>query len=203
MEQVAFDTILLDAMGVIYVNGDDVGELLIPFLREKGVGAPDADIEDAYREASLGKFSSGRFWQRFGVDPSVEDEYLARHALSPGLRSFLRQVPGQIRLACLSNDVSEWSWKLRERFALTDRIKHWTISGDVGVRKPDPRIYELAKAVCVESARTLFVDDRLANVEAARASGFLAVLFGQGDRSVEAARTFDDVLRMIRTGAIA
>ncbi|MFT3800568.1 MAG: HAD-IA family hydrolase [Burkholderiaceae bacterium] len=202
MERAAFDTVLLDAMGVIYASGDDVGELLIPFLRENGVDAPQADIEHAYREASLGRFSSSRFWQRFGLDAGVEDRYLARHTLHPGLPAFLERLPDRIRLACLSNDVSEWSRKLRDRFGLTSRIVHWTISGDVGLRKPDPAIYELVKAVCVEPARTLFVDDRLANVEAARASGFEAVLFGSGDGSAGTARTFDDVLLKVRTGTV-
>ena len=52
--------LLLDAMGVIYRIGDDVKEILIPFVRQKGgdVGA----VENAYIEASLGRLEPDAFW---------------------------------------------------------------------------------------------------------------------------------------------
>ncbi len=46
-------------------------------------------------------------------------------------------------------------------------------SSEVGVRKPDPRIFELALAELgdVDPARSVFLDDFLGNVEAARRLG--------------------------------
>jgi len=46
-----------------------------------------------------------------------------------------------IAVACLTNDVSEWSALLRRRFELETRIRPWIVSGDVGARKPDPQIF--------------------------------------------------------------
>ena len=50
-------------------------------------------------------------------------------------------------------------------------------SSAVGIRKPDPRIYEMALAqLGVAADRAVFLDDAVGNVEAARALGMHAIL---------------------------
>ena len=108
-------TLVLDAMGVIYKVGDDVGELLCPFIHENGGLSDDSEIETIYREASLGHLSAREFWERVKINPALEDDYLLRHQLSDGLLDFLPQARQRFAsIWCLSNDVSEWSRKLRE-----------------------------------------------------------------------------------------
>jgi len=51
-------------------------------------------------------------------------------------------------------------------------------SADVGLAKPDGRVYELAaRRLGLAQAECLFVDDLESNVEAARAAGMHAVQF--------------------------
>ena len=193
------ELVLLDAMGVIYAAGDDVGELLIPFLREHGSQADEVLIQDAYRQTSLGHMSAPAFWTAMGVAPELEDQYLTRHRLQTGLMAFIHRLPPRLRLACLSNDVAQWSKKLRHQFALDACIPHWIISGDVGFRKPEPRIYDIA-TMQLELApeRILFVDDRLANVHAARNQGMHAVLFESAQTaSSEETFTFNALLNLL------
>jgi len=60
-----------------------------------------------------------------------------------------------------------------------DEICHEIIdSSEIGIRKPDARIFEVAleRLGGVDPARTLFVDDFAANVEAAEALGIRGVL---------------------------
>ena len=103
-------TLVLDAMGVIFVAGDDVVELLCPFVHEHGGIVDDGQIEALYNDASLGRLSARRFWEQVQVDPTLEDNYLRRHRLSIGLREFLRDAKARVdSIWCLSNDVSEWS----------------------------------------------------------------------------------------------
>jgi 2-haloacid dehalogenase len=53
-----------------------------------------------------------------------------------------------------------------------------TVSGEVGLIKPDPQIYHLhAQTFELDPAATIFIDDSLPNVEGARASGWHAVHF--------------------------
>ena len=58
-----------------------------------------------------------------------------------------------------------------------------TVSGEVGLIKPDVAIYEThAQNHGLDPARTLFIDDSLANVEGAKAAGWQAVQFTGADK---------------------
>ncbi|MDE2808992.1 MAG: HAD-IA family hydrolase [Gemmatimonadota bacterium] len=171
--------LVLDAMGVIYQSCDDVEELLVPFIREKGSNIDKKTIEDLYTRASLGEFSSEKFWAKVGVDYNLEDEYLDRHQLSIGLSNFLCVFKNRAKapIYCLSNDVSEWSIKLRRKFQLDQYIERWFISGDLKIRKPSPGIYDvLIREANVKPTQMLFVDDREKNIAAANEFGIQTVL---------------------------
>src|ERR1043166_1407853 len=172
-------TVVLDAMGVIYRAGDDVADLLCPFIREHSGKCDDALVQALYLELSLGRISSPQFWERLGLESSLEDKYLLRHALSAGVLDFLKAAKSRMRIWCLSNDASDWSRKLRERFELSKLIGGFLISGDVGVRKPNPLIFHhLLKRLDTDPGNVIFVDDRRANLDAAAALGLQTVLFG-------------------------
>lgn len=58
------------------------------------------------------------------------------------------------------------------------RLDGVVVSGEEGLAKPDPAIFELtARRFALDPARTVFVDDSPANVRAAHALGYLAILF--------------------------
>ncbi len=173
------DILILDAMGVLYQAGDDVAELLVPFVHEHGApGLTTEKIEQAYLTASLGEISARDFWHRMGVDPRLEDDYLAGHRLIDGTLDTLPLLKAHFgRVACLSNDIVDWSVKLRRRFGLEDWIAPWFISGDLGVRKPSPEIYRLtADRLASQPDDIVFVDDRPRNLDAAKALGIRTVL---------------------------
>lgn len=187
-EHAPLQMVVLDAMGVMYTSGDDVADLLIPFVRKHDCQLSDADITSLYRQCSLGRYSSGALWQRLGLkgNPDELDEsYLQQHTLMPGLRSFLHTLRAwDMPIACLSNDVAEWSRRLRKIHALEGVIAAWIISGEVGIRKPDPGIYEYCLSMLQLPAQAcLFLDDRLPNLEAARSLGFRTAWF-QPDASI-------------------
>jgi 2-haloacid dehalogenase len=83
-----------------------------------------------------------------------------------------------VRLVALSNWSAEMFPFARERFDFLAWFEGIVISGDVGVNKPDPRIFEhLAERFAIEPATALFIDDSPANVDAAAALGFHAIRF--------------------------
>src|SRR5271157_1173749 len=124
--------LVLDAMGVIYPVGDDVRDLLYPFVLEKRGVSDFAVIENYYKLASLGKISAQEFWKDVGLYPQLENEYLQRFKLTPGLLDFLKKAESRgIEIWCLSNDLAEWSQKLRKRFGLEQYFRGFVISGDV------------------------------------------------------------------------
>lgn len=83
-----------------------------------------------------------------------------------------------VRLVALSNWSAEMFPVARARFDFLDWFEGIVISGDVGVNKPDRRIFEhLVERFSLEPAATLFIDDSPANVAAATALGFRAIQF--------------------------
>ena len=112
-----------------------------------------------------------------GVSAELEDEYVARFELSPGLPELLQRASTRFQsVACLSNDVAEWSLKLRRRFCLEPHIAAWYISGDLQLRKPDPRIYAHVVAdLGVSPKQIVFVDDRVRNLDPAAELGMVAI----------------------------
>lgn len=81
-------------------------------------------------------------------------------------------------LYALSNWPADTFWVARERFAVLRVFRDLVVSGEVGLTKPDPRIYRLALArFGLDAGGCVFVDDRPENVAAARDCGIEAVRF--------------------------
>jgi 2-haloacid dehalogenase len=106
-----------------------------------------------------------------------------------------------VRLVALSNWSAEMFPFARERFDFLAWFEGIVISGEVGVNKPDPRIFEhLLERFEIEPAAALFIDDSPANVDAARAFGFCAIQFSDATAlRHELARL--GVLPDVRTGS--
>ena len=76
------------------------------------------------------------------------------------------------RTAFLSNSGPEVMARVREQWPLEARFDAVVISCEVGLSKPDPRIYQLClDRLGLAAPATLFVDDRADNVEAAARVG--------------------------------
>ena len=176
----------LDAMGVIYRVGDDLRDLLIPFII--GRGGTVEGLPEIYRAVCRGETGADEIWRCAGLSSEVEDDHLAQLELTPGVLGFLDRARARFEIvAGLSNDVSRWSRKLRARFGLDALVSPWIVSGDVGYRKPSPEIYAaLLAATRARPDEVLFIDDRIANVTAARALGIEAMLYDPtGGRTFE------------------
>jgi 2-haloacid dehalogenase len=82
------------------------------------------------------------------------------------------------RLVALSNWSAEMFPVAVERFDFLAWFEGIVISGDVGVNKPDRRIFEhLIERFEIEPAATVFIDDSAPNLVAATALGFRAIQF--------------------------
>lgn len=93
-------------------------------------------------------------------------------------------------LYALSNWSAETFPLACERFSFLRWFDRVIISGDVGMAKPDPEIFDLTIRECtLVPGRTLFVDDLERNVQAARAAGMHAVIFRDPDQLRHALRS--------------
>ena len=98
----------------------------------------------------------------------------------PGMPEIVRALDAAgVPLYAITNFSGEfWGAWMPTQAELFDRFKDIVVSGDEGLVKPDPAIYALAlERFGLEGPDTVFVDDRLDNVEAAAAMGIHAVQF--------------------------
>lgn len=83
----------------------------------------------------------------------------------------------------LTNFASDTFREAQARFPFLAKPRGVTVSGDIGLIKPDVAIYEThAKTFGLDPASTIFIDDSLPNVEGAKAAGWNAVHFVGADR---------------------
>lgn len=96
----------------------------------------------------------------------------------PGMRKLLMhlRVYGY-HLYGLSN-YSHKIYDIEQRLKIFRNLEGQIISSDIHITKPDPRIFKLLLAKYgLNAEESLFVDDRICNVEAARSLGFNAMVF--------------------------
>jgi 2-haloacid dehalogenase len=78
----------------------------------------------------------------------------------------------------LTNFASDTYREAEARFDFLTKPRGVTVSGDIGLIKPDVAIYRThAESFGLDPASTIFIDDTLVNVEGAKAAGWKAVRF--------------------------
>jgi putative hydrolase of the HAD superfamily len=100
----------------------------------------------------------------------------------------MRDLRGRgYRMALLTNNVREWEPLWRRMLPVDEIFEVIVDSAFVGMRKPEPAIYELALeriGAGIGAAECLFVDDVEDNVAAARELGMTAILFRSSDQAI-------------------
>lgn len=100
-----------------------------------------------------------------GMEPNVE--------MIEGVRAARR---AGVRTGMLSNS---WGDERYDRAQLAELFDAWVISAEVGLRKPDPAIYELAaERLGLAPPECVFIDDLGGNLKPAAALGMATVLHG-------------------------
>ena len=177
--------VIFDAMGVIFTVGDDVEVLLTPYIHSLKPDIAVQDIKDLYLAASLGKIASRDLWAQLGFNeadiPMIERSYLEKSfTLDAEFLPCAKALKSRYGIALLTNDVSEWSKYLRGYHGIEPFIDAAFVSGDLGVRKPDPRIYSIAlETLGVRPNECLFIDDYPERVGAACELGICSLLFNR------------------------
>jgi putative hydrolase of the HAD superfamily len=131
-------------------------------------------------DLEVGKLSEEDFGPRFAAVIGVADGnglidrlfagMRADHAMKNAVRA---AKEAGVRTGLVSNSWGRGRYDRSEFPVLFDGI---VISGEVGVRKPEPRIYQLgAEAIGLPPAECVFVDDLPGNLKPARELGMATV----------------------------
>jgi len=98
-----------------------------------------------------------------------------RYGLFEDVAPWLNRWKGSYRLGMLS-DAMPSLLKFSEQWGLLDLFDAAVISTQIGAIKPDPKMYEaILQKLNAEPGDCLFVDDRISNLEGAKAAGMKAV----------------------------
>ena len=102
--------------------------------------------------------------------------------------AFVRDLRGRgLRTALLTNNVREWEPLWRAKLPEIDELFGVVVdSAFVGLRKPDPAIFELTleRLGGLPAERCVFVDDLDVNCDAARGLGMAAVRFENAAQAI-------------------
>jgi 2-haloacid dehalogenase len=96
-----------------------------------------------------------------------------------GMEDLVRRLIGAGRPVCaLSNFSAEKYPLLRRKYSFLGAFRYILLSGEAGILKPDPRIFDLfLQRSGLRKQAPLFVDDSQVNVSAARSLGWDSIVF--------------------------
>jgi HAD superfamily hydrolase (TIGR01509 family) len=105
------------------------------------------------------------------------------HPLSRSVAHLERFVAEGRDVTMLTNFAADTLEQAKDIFPFLKLPRGVTVSGLVRLIKPDPAIYDLhTKTFGLDPSATLFIDDSLPNVEAARAYGWHAIHYVSADQ---------------------
>ena len=112
--------------------------------------------------------------------------HLGCHAeLLPGALELLQALHGRMKIALVSNGVSEIQRSRLSRCPFTPLLDAVVISAEVGVSKPDPRMVDIALAHlgCADKRQAVLLGDSLtADIAAARSAGIDSIWLNPAHR---------------------
>jgi putative hydrolase of the HAD superfamily len=151
------------------ISPDAVGERFRsdPESRELLVGLETGALEETEFEP--------RFATILGVSPDgLIDRLFAGGLPDEAMQDAVRRARAQgVRTGLISNS---WGTRRYDRALLAELFDGIVISGEAGIRKPTPAIYELgARAVELAPEECVFVDDLTFNLKPAAALGMATV----------------------------
>jgi putative hydrolase of the HAD superfamily len=184
-------------------------EGFLAYQQESGVSLEDfgramARASEELGESPLfvlerGEISERDFFAR--IEPHLDDGFdvarfrtvqFERMRANRSMIEFVREVRGRgRRTALLTNNVREWAPLWRAKLPEIDELFEVVVdSAFVGMRKPDPAIYELTvERLGVAAEECVFVDDLEPNCETARRLGMSVVRFEHAEQAIPEIRS--------------
>ena len=149
-------------------------------------------MESAW-QATLGEISAEEHWEevrkKFALSPQeierFKESYWAGDTLDEQLIDFIQGLNSEYTTGLLSNAWSDLRKALTEDWEIIDVFQHVFISAELGLAKPDPKIYyHVVEEVDCQPHEIVFLDDMIENVESARQVGLNAIHFRSREQAL-------------------
>ena len=157
--------------------------------RVKQLFRDDPDALGDLRGLERGELTEEEFSERFGARLGVDDttDLVNRLFAEMGPDQEMIEAVRSVRSAGVRTGLISNSWGAGryDRSVFPELFDGVVVSGEVGLHKPQPEIYELgAERVGVPAQECVFVDDLRENCEGAQAVGMTAVLHRGAERTL-------------------
>ena len=191
----AIEAVIWDLGGVILRTEDR--RLRVAW--EARLNLPEGELDklvfagEMGRKAALGQAQAEDVWRwvgsRLELGPEelerLQDEFWQGDQLDGALVQFIRELRRECRTALLSNAWPGMRQLIENEWSIADCFDDLFISAELGLAKPDPKIYRLAlDRLDIPPARAVFVDDFIENVRAAAALGLRAIQFLSSEQAM-------------------
>lgn len=162
-------TNLAHSLGMTYTELDDLV-----------FGSPSA------RQAGLGKITTLEHWHNtcrainwpVGDWQNLQDQFFGGDRMDYELIDLLRSLRPRYHTALLSNNWDFLRHEIERVWKVGDAFETLIISAELGIAKPDPRIYQAAlDAFHAAPQEAVFIDDFLVNITAAQQLGWQTIHF--------------------------
>jgi putative hydrolase of the HAD superfamily len=154
----------------------------------------EADGNGPWQRLERGELSARELWTdlrarartELGVELTLEglaSSFAGTWRVRQPMVDLVRELRPHIRVVLLTNNVAELGIVWRGMIPVEELFDAVIDSSAVGMRKPDPRIFQLAlEAAGARAEESVFIDDSPANVRAAEELGLTAIHFtDEGD----------------------
>ncbi|HEY84408.1 MAG TPA: HAD family phosphatase [Chloroflexi bacterium] len=138
------------------------------------------------RKAQLGQTSWDEVWadagEKFQLSAAetaqAQQDFFGGDALDEDLAALIRQLKARYTIGLLSNTWFSDGWAMLRQFNIANAFHFTLTSAEVGVMKPDARIYQIAlERAGAAPSQTIFVDDSEQNILAAHQLGMQTIHF--------------------------
>jgi len=165
---------------------------------EQRLGLADGTLESTIwdlpvsQQATVGLASRAEVWaavaSRFSLDPVVtaalEEDYFSGAEWNVPLIEYARLLRARYKTGILSNTWPD-ARQAVQAWVNEQAFDELIFSAEVGLVKPDRRIYELAlERLQVQPVEAIFIDDIPRNVEAAQAIGIAGIRFETTEQTI-------------------
>jgi len=163
-------------------------------LDERIWGGPDWEL------AEVGAISYEEYWRRMGAElglstpeqiSAFRQEYFSGDKVDQELIDLIKELRTNYKIGLLSNAPDRLGHWLEQNWQISHLFDAVVYSAEVGIAKPDPRIYRLLlEKLQVHPSEALFIDDSPENVEGAAALGIKALRFTNTKRLKDELRKY-------------
>lgn len=176
--------LIFDFAGVI--GGDGFWQWLLD--RQDLLFQKKEKFEELALSAARGEITSLRLVERLAQETGESERDVwngitEKCAINTELVAWIRTIKPVYKTALLTNFSHDWLEKILADNELSDLFDPLVISSRVKKIKPEPEVFQIMLDLLHLSAEeTIFIDDRLGNVEAAKRLKMHALLFDSNDK---------------------